>query len=131
MDIITPGEGEILDIELGEDFLRRNREFSLKNREFFNSNNCTVMYVLGSVSAGKNSLIKLLVRNPKSGHRMAVVVGDLITKLNVQRTVENEVEVVQIDTGKECHPDANLLKKAIETLHVSNVDLLLTEKGGK
>lgn len=130
MEIITPDEGEIFDIELDEDFLRRNRELSFKNREFLDSYNCKAIDILGSVGAGKTSLIKLLVRNLKPRYRIAVVAGDLTTELDAAKIVEEGVEVMQINTGKECHLDANLLKKALEKLDLKNIDFLFVENVG-
>ena len=130
MEIITPDEGEIFDIELDEDFLRRNRELSLENRELLDSKNCRAIDVLGSVGTGKTSLIKLLVRKLKPRYRMAAVAGDLTTELDAMRIVEEGVEVMQINTGKECHLDANLLRKALEKLDLENIDLLFVENVG-
>ncbi|KPJ50283.1 hydrogenase nickel incorporation protein HypB [candidate division TA06 bacterium DG_26] len=130
MEVVRPAEGEIFDIELDEDFLRRNRELSEKNRQILDSNDCTAIDVLGSVGAGKTSLIKLLVRKLKSKHRIAVVAGDLTTELDAARIVEEGVEVIQINTGKECHLDANLLKKAMEKLDLQKVDVLFIENVG-
>lgn len=130
MEIVTPGAGEIFDIELDEDFLRRNRELALKNREILDSKDCKAIDILGSVGTGKTSLIKLLVRMLKPRYRIAVVAGDLTTELDATRIVKEGVEVVQINTGKECHLDANLLKKALEKLDLDNIDLLLIENVG-
>jgi len=130
MEIITADEGEIFDIELDEDFLRRNRELSLENRKLLDSKNCRAIDILGSVGTGKTSLIKLLVRKLKPQYRMAAIAGDLTTELDATRIVEEGVEVMQINTGKECHLDANLLRKALEKLDLENTDLLFVENVG-
>ena len=130
MEIVTPDQGEVLDIELDDDFLRRNRELSRENRKFLDSHGCTAIDVQGSIGAGKTSLIKLLVRELRQEYRIAVVAGDLTTEIDASRIVEEGVEVVQINTGKECHLDANLLKKALDRLDLSKIDLLFIENVG-
>ncbi len=130
MEIVTPDSGEVLDIELDDDFLRHNRELSRKNREFLDSQGCTAVDVQGSIGAGKTSLIKLLVNRLRPKYEIAVVAGDLTTEIDASRIVEEGVEVIQINTGKECHLDANLLKKALDRLDLSKIDLLIIENVG-
>lgn len=89
MEIIKPSEGEILDIELEEDFLRKNRELSLKNREVLDSNNCKAIDILGAIGSGKTSLIKHLVRKLRTKYRIAVIAGDLTTELDATRIIED------------------------------------------
>jgi hydrogenase nickel incorporation protein HypB len=40
------------------------------------------------------------------------------------------VEVIQINTGKECHLDANLVAKALDNIDLGKLDLILIENVG-
>jgi hydrogenase nickel incorporation protein HypB len=130
MDIVRPPEGSTVDIELDEDFLRKNREVADENRRFLDSHSCKAVDVLGAIGAGKTSLVKFLVRQLRQKYGIAVVAGDLTTEVDATRIVEEGVKVIQINTGKECHLDANLLKKALERLDLGSADLLLIENVG-
>ena len=61
MKVVESDEGEILDIELNEDFLRRNRELAEENRKLLDQHNVRAIDVMGSIGSGKTSLIMHLV----------------------------------------------------------------------
>jgi hydrogenase nickel incorporation protein HypB len=85
---------------------------------------------MGSVGAGKTSLIEKLVKLLKGKYRIAVFKGDLTTTIDAEMIARHGVETVAINTGKECHLDANLVKKALQKLNLENLDLLLIENVG-
>jgi len=60
MKIIKPDEGEVLDIELEEDFLAKNRKLAEENRSLLDQNKVRAIDVMGSIGSGKTSLIQLL-----------------------------------------------------------------------
>jgi hydrogenase nickel incorporation protein HypB len=62
--------------------------------------------------------------------RIAAIAGDLTTTIDAERIRATGANVVQINTGRECHLDANMVKKAISKLDLDNVDLLLIENVG-
>ena len=130
MKIIGPEKGEILDIELDEDLLRRNRELAEENRKLLDSHRVLAIDIMGSVGSGKTSLIVNLVKHLKSRHRIAALAGDTTTTLDAERIKEAGAEVLEINTGKECHLDANLVRKALGELNLEEVDLLFIETVG-
>jgi hydrogenase nickel incorporation protein HypB len=46
------------------------------------------------------------------------------------RAYVHGVDVVPINTGKECHLDANLVKKAFQQIDLNNLDILFIENVG-
>ena len=67
MKSIKAKEGEIFDIELEEDLLKRNEELAEKNKHLLDKNKVMAIDVMGSVGSGKTSLIKnLIVRLKKN-----------------------------------------------------------------
>ncbi len=71
-----------------------------------------------------------MVKRLKNKYRLAFIVGDLTTTIDSDRIEEHGVDVIQINTGKMCHLDANLVKKALEHLDVKRLDLLFIENVG-
>ncbi|MBE0478781.1 hydrogenase nickel incorporation protein HypB [Candidatus Aerophobetes bacterium] len=130
MRIIKAGEGEILDIELEEDFLKKNRQFAKKNKSLLEQNNVRAIDVMGSIGSGKTSLIQLLTSILREKFRIAVIAGDLTTDIDAKRIEQEKVQVVQINTGKECHLDANLVKKALLSLALERIDVIFIENVG-
>ncbi|RLI32563.1 hydrogenase accessory protein HypB, partial [Candidatus Bathyarchaeota archaeon] len=63
-------------------------------------------------------------------YSIAVINGDLATTIDAERISKYGVKVIQINTGKECHLDANIVKKAIEKIDLKSIDVLFIENVG-
>jgi len=129
-DVVKAEEGEVFDVELSEDILKANRRLADENKQFLHGHGVKTIDVMGSIGAGKTSLIEKLVQLLKSKYRIAVFKGDLTTTIDAEMIARHGVETVAINTGKECHLDANLVKKALQKLDLTKVNLLLIENVG-
>lgn len=130
MEIIDSKEGEILDIELEEELLNKNRELARENRTFLDEHGVVCIDVMGSVGSGKTSLIENITRKLKQRYKVGVVAGDLTTEIDAERLENEGAHVIQIHTGKECHLDAHLIKNALSKLPLTEIDILFIENVG-
>lgn len=128
--IIEAEKGEIYDIELEKDLLKANEELALKNKELLNKHNVKAIDIMGSVGTGKTSLIEQIVQKLKGKYRIVVIAGDLTTTIDADRVAKHGVEVIQINTGMECHLDANLVAKALKKIDLEKFNLLFIENVG-
>jgi len=129
-DVVKADEGEIFDIELDESVLKANAELAEKNRELLRMHGITAIDVMGSVGAGKTSLIEQIVQRLKMRYQIAVFKGDLTTTIDAENISRHGVNVLAINTGKECHLDANLVRKALMRLDLDVVNVLFIENVG-
>ena len=129
-DIVKADEGEVFDIELEENILRANQGLADRNEELLKKHGIMAIDIMGSIGAGKTSLIEKLVKLLKKHYRIAAFKGDLTTTIDAEIIQRHGVEVVAINTGKECHLDANLVKKALQRLDLDRIDLLFIENVG-
>jgi len=129
-DVVKAEEGEIFDIELDVDILEANRKLAIENKELLEKNGVKAIDIMGAIGSGKTSLIEKLVQNLKGKYRMAAFKGDLTTTIDAELIARHGVEVVPINTGKECHLDANLVKKALKRINLKDIDLLFIENVG-
>ena len=129
-DVVKADEGEVFDIELEENILRANQKIADENRDLLRKHGVTAIDIMGSIGAGKTSLIEKLVELLKNRYCIAAFKGDLTTTIDAEMIRRHGVEVVAINTGKECHLDANLIKKAVQRLDLNSLDLLLIENVG-
>lgn len=130
MKIITPGEGETFDIELEENLLARNRELAEANRRRLDARGIKAFDVMGAVGSGKTSLIAGLIEHLRD-RRIGVLAGDLTTTIDADRLAKRgAVAVVQINTGRECHLDANVVAKGLDEVLRHEVDLIFIENVG-
>lgn len=130
MKIIEAAEGEVFDIELEEDLLRKNRELAEGNRKLLDEHGVFSVDVMGSVGSGKTTLIGQIVRRLKGKRRIAALAGDLTTTIDADRIQAHGATVIEVNTGKECHLDANLVKKGMAELDLDEIDLLIIENVG-
>jgi hydrogenase nickel incorporation protein HypB len=128
--IVEHKEDEVFDIELEESILKKNEDFAKANSKLFKTHDIKTIDIMGSIGSGKTSLIEAIVKKLKDKHRIAVLNGDLTTTIDSDRVSKHGVDVIQINTGKECHLDANLVSKALEDMELDELDLIIIENVG-
>jgi hydrogenase nickel incorporation protein HypB len=130
MKIVKPDEAKPSDIEMEKDLLGTNSQIARSNRSLFDEKGIMAVDLMGSIGAGKTSLIGNLVRLLKNRYKVAAVAGDCATTIDADRIEKEGGYVIQVNTGKECHLDANIVKKALSTMNLDDVDLLFIENVG-
>jgi hydrogenase nickel incorporation protein HypB len=127
---VEKGEEVTLEIEPGMDILEVNKQLAQKNMELLRKHNVKAIDIMGSIGAGKTSLIEKLVQSLKQKYRIAVFKGDLTTTIDAERIGRHGVQVLTINTGRECHLDANVVARAVERISLEDIDLLFIENVG-
>lgn len=127
---VVKGEEVTLEIEPGMDILEVNKQLAHKNMELLREHHVKAIDIMGSIGAGKTSLIEKLVQALKQKYRIAVFKGDLTTTIDAERIGRHGVKVLTINTGLECHLDANVVARAVERISLQDIDLLFIENVG-
>jgi hydrogenase nickel incorporation protein HypB len=130
MKIIKSGGLEIFDIELEKDLLAKNRSLAKENRKRFDRSNILTIDIMGSIGSGKTSLIKAILKRLQMGEKVAVIAGDLTTTIDAERIEAEGARVIQVNTGKECHLDAHLVREALKRMKLDGVKILFIENVG-
>jgi hydrogenase nickel incorporation protein HypB len=86
--------------------------------------------LMASPGAGKTSLIERTLHQLTGLYKIAVIDGDVATSIDADRAAKAGATAVQINTGGQCHIDANMLRLAINELDLKDLDLLLVENVG-
>ncbi|MFQ6080344.1 MAG: hydrogenase nickel incorporation protein HypB [Candidatus Bathyarchaeia archaeon] len=128
--MVKAEEGEVYDIELEADILKANEKLAEENKELLRKHRVVAIDVMGAIGSGKTSLIEKMVQALKEKYRMAAFKGDLTTTIDAELIGRHGVEVVAISTGKECHLDANLVRKALQRIDLEKTDVLFIENVG-
>jgi hydrogenase nickel incorporation protein HypB len=120
-------------VKVLEDVLDANATIARANRQDFDAHGVRVVNVMGSPGAGKTAVLEATVRDLR-GVRVGVLEGDVQGSLDADRLVSLHVPVTQINTdpsfGGECHLDANMVRSAIPSLPLHEIDLLVIENVG-
>jgi len=117
-------------VKIGKSAIKKNKNFAEENKKLLDKNNVYTIDVMGSVGSGKTSIIKHLTKKLKEKINIAVIAGDLTTEIDARRIEKEGVPVIQIQTGRVCHLDAGLVRKAIKKIDLKNTDLLFIENVG-
>lgn len=128
--IVKAEEGEIYDVELNVDVLKANEKLASENKELLRRHGVKAIDVMGSIGSGKTTLIEKLVKALKGRYSIAAFKGDLTTTVDAEMIRRHGAEVVAITTGKECHLDANLVRKALLEIDLKKINLLFIENVG-
>lgn len=129
-ELIVVDEGEMLDIEVEEDLLKANEKIASANRNILDKHGVRAINVMGSVGSGKTTIIGKIVEKLRSKYAIAVIAGDVTTRIDADILSNLGVSTIQINTGRECHLDALMIRKAIKRLNLSELDLIFIENVG-
>src|SRR4051795_2096688 len=120
-------------VRVVEDALDANNTIARANRDDFDRSGVTVVNLMSAPGAGKTTLLERVVSG-LDGVRVGVLEGDVQGSLDANRLASLHVPVVQLNTdagfGGECHLDANLVRSALPSLPLGELDLLIVENVG-
>ena len=119
-----------MEIKILKDILGANEQIAQKNHELLVSNKVFAVNIMASPGAGKTSVVLQTIRALKHKVRIGVIEGDIASSIDAETVAKEGVPVVQINTGGECHLEANQLQNALNNLPLADIDLLLIENVG-
>jgi hydrogenase nickel incorporation protein HypB len=120
-------------VKIVEEALDANNTIAQANRADFDRAGVTVVNFMSAPGAGKTSLLERVV-GELPGVRVGVLEGDVQGSLDAERLAGLHVPVTQLNTdpsfGGECHLDANMVRSALGSLPLGEIDLLVIENVG-
>ncbi len=116
-------------MEMGRDLYEMNRKIASRLRSLFDEKDIVAIDFMGSIGSGKTLVIEKLIELLKD-KRIGVIVGDVTGDDDYKRIKKYGVQVVNINTGKECHLDAHLIEHAVENLNLDDIQILFMENIG-
>ena len=116
-----------------EEALDANNTIAAANRADFERHGVRVINFMSAPGAGKTALLEAgLVDLP--GVRAGVLEGDVHGAYDADRLAARHIPVIQLNTdqgfGGECHLDANMVRSAIPSVPLHEIDLLIVENVG-
>jgi hydrogenase nickel incorporation protein HypB len=120
-------------VRVVEDALDANNTIARSNRDDFDREGVTVVNFMSAPGAGKTSLLERALPG-LSGLRAGVLEGDVQGSYDADRLASLHLPVTQINTdpgfGGECHLDANMVRSALGSVPLADLDLLVIENVG-
>ncbi len=119
-----------LRVEVGYDVLQANEALAEKNRRLLDGFGVTGFNIMGAIGSGKTTLIELAVEKLGDKYGIGAIAGDIVADIDADRFRLHGIPTISLNTGKECHLDANLVEHAIGQLPLDNMDILFMENVG-
>ena len=127
-DDAAAGETRLLSVE--RDILARNDAVAAENRRALQAAKTLALNLVSSPGSGKTALLVETLKRIGDKCRLAVIEGDQETTADADRIRATGVPAIQINTGKGCHLDADLVRTAMDRLGTPANGILFIENVG-
>lgn len=132
--VSVPGMSQARAIRLEQDVLGENNRHAAHNRAHFAGHDIFALNLVSSPGSGKTTLLCATIEalNRRAGGvPVAVIEGDQQTSFDADRIRATGVPAIQINTGKGCHLDAQMVSDAFSRLPLHHHDApQATQTGG-
>ena len=117
-------------IDLETKILNKNDQLAAVNRQLLDENRVYMVNLLASPGSGKTSTIVATIEALRERYSIAVIEGDIASDVDSQTIKSLGLPAVQINTAGTCHLEADMLKRALDALDLSAIDLIFIENVG-
>ena len=118
-------------VEIVKRILDSNEQLAEQNRKKLNDHQVFAINVMASPGAGKTTFILQTIAKLPKDLQMGVIEGDTApVTIDADKITAAGMPAVQINTGGDCHLDANMVGLALDQLELEEIDLLLIENVG-
>ena len=124
------GQSQARLIEIEQDILSKNDAIAAKNRARLEAAGVVAVNLMSSPGSGKTTLLVETIKALKDVLPMAVIEGDQQTSNDAARIRETGVAALQVNTGKGCHLDADMVSTAIDHMELPRGGILFIENVG-
>ncbi|MCI4203458.1 hydrogenase nickel incorporation protein HypB [Dickeya dianthicola] len=126
----APGLGQQRLLQIEMDVLSKNNQLAVHNREHFDASQILALNLVSSPGSGKTTLLTSTLHLLRERVPCAVIEGDQQTTNDAERIRATGVPAIQVNTGKGCHLDAQMVHDAMHRLQLPAHSLLFIENVG-
>lgn len=126
----APGLSQAQMLRIERDILGKNDARATENRAWLAARGIFALNLVSSPGSGKTSLLVRTLQLLGGRVPAAVIEGDQQTEFDAERIRATGVPALQINTGKGCHLDADMVARALPRMELVEDSLLLIENVG-
>ena len=126
----APGLSQAQMLRIERDILGKNDARAAENRAWLATRGIFALNLVSSPGSGKTSLLVRTLQLLGGRVPAAVIEGDQQTEFDAERIRATGVPALQINTGKGCHLDADMVARALPRMELVEDSLLLIENVG-
>ena len=117
-------------LEVEQDILQHNEVMAARNKGYFEAKNIFALNLVSSPGSGKTSILERTLSDLKSEIPFYVIEGDQQTLNDANRIDALDIPVIQINTGKGCHLESDMVYDAVKKLNLKDDSVLMIENVG-
>lgn len=117
-------------IDIKEEILSDNRNLANEIRCRLRKEKTFLLNLMSSPGSGKTSLILKTLEQLGGELRTAVIEADIDSLVDSEKVIALGFPAVQIKTGGFCHVDAAMVEKALQSMDLAALDLIIMENVG-
>jgi len=117
-------------VEVEKDILQHNDVMAARNRGYFDAKNIFAINLVSSPGSGKTSLLEKTLADLKAEMDFYVIEGDQQTLNDANRIDALQIPVIQINTGKGCHLESDMVYDAVKKMDIKDNSILMIENVG-
>ena len=126
----APGLSQAQMVKIERDILGKNDARAAENRAWLAARGIFALNLVSSPGSGKTSLLVRTLQLLGGRVPAAVIEGDQQPEFDAERIRATGVPALQINTGKGCHLDADMVARALPRMELAADSLLLIENVG-
>jgi hydrogenase nickel incorporation protein HypB len=113
-----------------QNIMNANDQLAVENQKLLDKYKILSINIMSSPGAGKTTLLLETIKRLKDKMRIAVIEADIASSIDADKINREGVPAIQINTGGQCHIDANMVKSALDRLPLKDLDLIFVENVG-
>ncbi|MGB5436706.1 MAG: hydrogenase nickel incorporation protein HypB [Maribacter sp.] len=117
-------------LEVEQDILQHNEVMAARNRGYFDAKHIFALNLVSSPGSGKTALLERTLQDLKNELSFYVIEGDQQTLNDANRIDALDIPVIQINTGKGCHLESDMVYEAVKKLDIKDNAILMIENVG-
>ena len=117
-------------LKIEQDVLGKNNQLADQNRAFFAKQHILALNLVSSPGSGKTTLLTTTLNSLKNDRTCYVIEGDQQTENDADRIRATGVPAIQVNTGKGCHLDAQMISEAMVKLRPQADSIMFIENVG-
>jgi hydrogenase nickel incorporation protein HypB len=129
-DRAPAGAGATRLLSVERDILEKNDAIAAENRHDLQATKTLALNLVSSPGSGKTALLVETLKRIGDKYPVAVIEGDQETTADADRIRATGVPAIQINTGKGCHLDADMVRTAMSRLGTPANGVLFIENVG-
>ena len=118
-------------VEIVKRIMDANDRLAQNNQAILDQHHVYGINLMASPGAGKTSFILETIKRLPAEIKLGVIEGDTApVTIDADKIVAAGMPAVQINTGGDCHLDANMIEMALVELPLEDLDLIIVENVG-